>query len=283
MALNIMTPVERDMSKCNDLMNAINNSCKRLTRCEDGSIFPLNQEGGVSSEEINSDVYDCMSYFDDQVEDPTVPWVFTEKFKKDIVDKVYTDAIPSLKTNADDALVAFCRSLIPGLPTVRRTLRQMLAEMNVDALQEGQISAFFDVQCTNPMCAAKAFVSPTEDPDTFPPPNVAHPRWIYDSTSCEDYLTKMVLYIKEFVAKPISKRCSACNLFFRLTEGEEPVDLFGLPEKFIVNDSICSLYGMYSINAGPDFFYDLQIARVPTDTPSLNDDYVVYLGDRTFF
>ena len=273
---------ERDLAVCNDAVNAISNSCKRLVRCGDGSLLPLNQEGGVTREDINNDALDCMRYFDQQTENPDLPWVFGEKFRKDIMDKVYRECIPALKGSAhpDDALVSFCRSLLPGLKTLRRTLRQKLAETNNDSLTVETFNAFFDFQCTNVMCAAKAFVSNDEDVENFPPPNVAHPWWVYNPDA-PGYLRNIVVYIRSFVKNPLSKRCTACNLYFRLTEGDEPVDLFGLPEQFIVNDSICSLYGMYKIGVESDYFYDLQIARVPSEDNK--EDYVVYQGDRTFY
>ena len=269
-----------NLSKCNDIVNAFGNSCKRLVKCEDDTIILLNQEGGVTRKQLNSDLEDCKTKLSAIREDPMLPWVFTSKFREDIMGQMYRECLPTVSSKDKDLdIELFCKSLLPGLTTLRRTLRQMLAETSNDSLSSEEISKFFGFTCTHPMCASKVFRETAD----IPPPNVSHPMWLYN-TNTPDYIQRTVMYIRDFNKRQVSKRCTACDLYFRLTEGEDAVDLFGLPEQFVVNDSICSLYGMFKIDNERDFFYDLRIAEVPrSDIERESKEYVVYQGQRTFF
>lgn len=263
-----MTDHLEDLSKCNDIVNAISNSCKRLVKCHDGSILIVNQDAGC---DVNHDAERCAESMQGSIEDQTLPRVFTEKFKSDLLSAVYKKCVPSTLTS-DRAREALCKSVLPGLTVLRRTIRQRLAELNNDTLTTKNIDCFFDTHlCTNPMCIKDAFKD-KNDPNPLPRLNVSHPEWFYFPEDL-GYLTKAVAYMKMFLKDPCSRRCALCDIYFKITEGDEEIDLFGLPEQFRLNDSICSLYGKYTLQ-GP--LVKLIIKA------SGGTDFIVYWGDEIF-
>ena len=106
----------------------------------DGSIFVLSQEGGVTLETLNQVATDCAEYVtpDEGGEEVLLPWVFREKFKTEMMSKVYASAIPACSsaksTDDQQEMDALGLSILPGLVTLRTTLRQRLAETNNDSL-----------------------------------------------------------------------------------------------------------------------------------------------------
>jgi hypothetical protein len=234
-----MDETMRDLSRCNDIVNAVSNSCKRLVRCADGCVVVATHE----PTDMNSDVTKCLHATREisPTEDETVPRVFTENFKKDLMTGVFDKCIPWVAKANERSETAMCRAVLPGLSTIRYRLRQMAAENNDDTLTSGDISSFFDDhKCTNELCVRDAFGT------SLPPLNVSHPEWFYFPDD-RGYLDKASCYIKHFLAAPCSSRCYLCDTFFRLTEEQDSVDLYGLPEQFRLNDIICSLYGRYEV------------------------------------
>lgn len=260
-----------DLSRCNDIVNAISNNCKRLVRCVDGSVVLTNQEIG---NDLNADADACRQILQEFKEDPTMPRVFTNKFKADLLAGVYKKCIP-FEDREKRTREALAKASLPGLTALRRTLTRMLAEVNDDTLTSEDLSIFFDKHlCDNPMCVKDEFKEETED--FLPRINVFHPEWFYFPTE-RGYLSKAVAYIKIFLKDPCSRRCALCNLFFDITEGDEPVDLFGLPEQYTLNDNICSLYGKFTVSKNPSPLSKLIIKR------SGGIDFIATWGDKIFF
>lgn len=255
------------VSKLNDVVNGLANHCKRLVECADGSIVITNQEAGT---DLNTDAERCLESMQESVEDQTLPRVFTEKFKSDLLAPVYKKCLPPLSTDkrARDAL---CCAVLPGLASLRRTLRQQLAEMNDDTVSTDDLKTFFDNHlCDNPLCVKDAFKA---DPKPLPRLNVSHPEWFYFPRAPE-YTARAAAYIKLFLKDPCSRRCALCDTFFKITEGQDPVDLYGLPEQFKINDSICSLYGRYTL--------DQPLAGLKIKT-SGGSDFVVTWADKIYY
>ena len=235
-----------DLSRCNDIVNAISNNCKRLVRCVDGSVVLTNQESG---RDLNFDADACRASMEGMEEDPSLPRVFTEKFKTDMLAGIYQRCMPNGRADEREkrARGALCKASLPGLTALRRTLRRMLAETNDDTLTSEDLVEFFEGHlCGNPMCVKDAFKA-DKTPDLLPRLNVSHPDWFYFPLDY-GYLAKATAYIKLFLKDPCSKRCALCDTFFRITEEDDPVNLYGLPEQFTLNDNICSLYGRYTLN-----------------------------------
>lgn len=264
-----------NISRCNDIVNAISNNCKQLVRAADGSVFLLNQEGGTNREDINRDAEDCEAVMSRDVEDNTLPWVFTDKFRKDMLMSIYGMAIPGLATNRtskEDANEAFARSLLPGLVSLKTRIRQLLAESNNDSLSSSALAAFFDDHlCENVMCVRHAVG------DDIPPLNVSHPDWVYFPDSSKQYLSDMVGYIKLFLNNPVSKRCSLCDTYFKLTDSDSKIDLFGLPEQFKIDKTICSLYSRHRPVDMGNICTSLKIKRV------VGEDFMVELGGKIYY
>lgn len=227
-----------DLSRCNDIVNAVSNGCKRLVRCADGSVILTTHEP-VS---VDKDILDCEEAMD--VEGRPPPRVFTERFKKDLLDSVLDKCMPGGAPEAGRADAALCRATLPGLVTVRTKLRQKAMEMGSDTLTAADLSSFFGRVCTNELCVRDTFGV------DLPPLNVSHPPWFYFPEDEKDYAPRAMAYVKSFLAYPCSSRCVLCDTFFALTEEDEPVDLYGLPEQFKLRNSICCLYGRYEIDAG---------------------------------
>lgn len=266
-----------DLSRCNDIINAISNNCKRLVRCEDGSVVLTNQETG---KDLNFDADACRASMTGMKENPSLPGVFTQKFKSDMMADIYKRCMPGGQIRADEerkrAREALCKASLPGLTALRRTLRRMLAEINDDTLTSEDLTTFFERHlCDNPMCVKDAFKDKA-DCNALPRLNVSHPDWFYFPTD-EGYLGKATAYIKLFLKDPCSKRCALCDLFFRITEEDDPVDLYGLPEQFRLNDNICSLYGRYTINQKQH-----PLAKLTIKT-SGGIDFVVTWGHDIYF
>ncbi|KAK3761557.1 hypothetical protein RRG08_010281 [Elysia crispata] len=276
-----------DLMKCNDVVNAINNSSKRLVRCADDSLAILNQDGGDNADDLNHDLDMCRESFRTSARsDSTLPKAFTNDFRKELMEGVYAACLSTSARDAeyrDMSKKAFCKSLLPGLKSVRDALRQRLAENNVTNLSGEMLATFFEKHvCDNEMCASKAFCGGDE---TIPNPNVSHPDWFYfPEKNPSKYHVDAVTYITAFLADPVSNRCSACDLYFKVTEGDDPVDLFALPENFAVNTHICSLVGMYKLNPEVNYLTGLLIKTVPS-SPSMNaaDQFVVYSGDEVYY
>lgn len=265
-----------DLSRCNDIVNAISNNCKRLVRCEDGSVVLTNQECGT---DLNFDADECRTSMEGMTEDPTLPRVLTEKFKRDILDRVYRECLPQQANEQEKrAREALCKASLPGLTALRRTLRLMLAEMKDDTLTSDDLVNFFEGHlCSNPMCIKDAFRD-TSESDCIPLPrlNVSHPEWFYFPVSI-GYLAKATAYIKLFLKDPCSKRCALCDTFFRVTEEDTPVNLYGLPEQFTLNINICSLYGRYTFDHKSH-----PLAKLTIKT-SGGTDFVVTWGNEIYF
>lgn len=235
----------QDLSRCNDIVNAVSNNCKRLAKCVDGSVVLTTHE----SKDMNSDVNVCRKILEEEAvhgEDQTVPRALNGNFEKDLLAGVFDKCGPWAVKSNERAEIAMCRAVLPGLNTIRKKLWQMARENCDDTLNSEEISIFFDhYVCTNELCLRGAFRG--NDIDTLPCLNVSHPEWFYFPDD-SGYFNNAVSYIKLFLASPCSKRCFLCDTFFRLTEQQDAVDLYGLPEQFRLNDIICSMYGRYEVN-----------------------------------
>lgn len=111
----------RDLSRCNDIVNAVSNKCTRLVECADGSIVLTTHE----PKDVNYDAQICQKAVSaDNMEDQSLPRVFTEKFKGDLMGCVFDKCIPWVAKENERAVVAMCRAVLPRLTTVRSKLRQ---------------------------------------------------------------------------------------------------------------------------------------------------------------
>lgn len=234
-----------NLSRCNDIVNALSNNCKRLVKCADDSVVLATYE----TKNINSDILKCHDVVKSDSEE-TLPWVLTDNFRKDLIrgvmDKCGSRAVAAASVPASET--AMCRSVLPGLVTIRSRLRQKAAENNDDTITTEDFKAFFeDHLCNNELCVRDAFAG--DKP--LPPLNVSHPEWFYlPEDDLHGYLDRAIAYVINFLASPASERCYLCDIFFKITEEQDAIDLYGLPEQFRINDTICSLYGRYSIPDG---------------------------------
>lgn len=231
------------MSRCNDIVNAICNSCKHLVRASDGSLLLLNKEGGDTPEELNADSVGCAEVVNGEMVE-TLPRIFTNKFREDMMTSLYTAAVPAhhLQQKPADPHAAFARSIIPGLKRLRCTLSQMMAQEQLDDVLPAEISAFFDDHlCTSPLCLRQKFGK------GIPLLNVSHPPWFYLPKDTPDYLYKCAGYIQSFLKTPVSSRCGLCDIYSSVCDSVTPINLFGLPEQFSVNSTICSLYSRHEV------------------------------------
>lgn len=252
-----------DLSRCNDLTNAINNSCKRLVEARDKSIFILNQEGGINRESLNRTATECAEYItpDEGAEETLLPWVFRDKFISELMSDVFKRAIPAYNRSETPTkeieMTALGRSVLPGLATIRATIRQMLAETNNDSLSSVNLTTFFDDHlCGNVLCIKDAFGT------DLPRLNVSHPRWFYFPDD-KNYLSNVIVYLRSFIKEPVSHRCSLCDMFFSITQEETPIDLFGLPEQFRINNTICAIYGKFQTDQENMGGLNLSIQKYP--------------------
>ncbi|GFR77351.1 hypothetical protein ElyMa_003965800 [Elysia marginata] len=252
----------QDLSRVNDLVSAIDNTTHKLVRCHDGTLLPLMYDGGSNPEDLNRDISDCKKVYDGLAcEDTPPPAVFTKKFREDMIGEFYDAAVSQAVTGTplssenrydNDFIDAFCRSLVPGLPSLKHTITGLFHDKRLDGLREDDINTFFSYRCTDSMCASKALwdgVKVNDDftvDDPIPPPNVKHPNWFYYPEMNGNYATDVFVYIRDFLNEPSSHKCSACDVDCCLMDDDRPVDLFGLPETFHLNMTICVLYGLYT-------------------------------------
>ena len=144
----VMDTNMQDISKLNDVVNAISNNCKVLVKCsDDKTVVLLNQEGGINTEDLSRDAVDAATFTfqNNNKENSQLPRVFTNTFRKDLLDDIYKQSIPLLRKFSDKRAKddeAYARSMLPGLRTIRRRLRQLLAESNNHSLTESQLTEF---------------------------------------------------------------------------------------------------------------------------------------------
>lgn len=134
--LTMDSVIMQDLSRCNDIVNAVSNKCNRLVECADGSIILTTHE----PKDVNYDAQMCQQAVSaDSMEDQTVPRVFTENFKKDLMSGVFDKCVPWVANAKQRAEVAMCRAVLPGLMTVRTRLRQMAAEAKNDKIGRAHV------------------------------------------------------------------------------------------------------------------------------------------------
>ena len=236
------------LSRANDVVNAISNTCKTLVKAHDGNIFLLNQEGGLQERIINHDTVECGLELEKCKSGDDLPiYAFSEKFKDDMLNTVYKSVIPNYyeQVNDDCGNLKMALGCIPGLVTIKNRVCALLGEYNLsNQVSSSDLDNFFiKHKCDNPLCASKDFfymIKPGSEPPML---NVSHPDWLYNTPHTKDedheYVHKFIQYIKLFLSEPVSKKCVLCDIFFTLTESENSVNLFGLPEEFIMNETIC--------------------------------------------
>ena len=273
--------------RVNDVVNAISNTCKTFVRAEDGSVFILNQEGGLEERIINKDIIECNYALENCRSGDDVPiYAFTEKFKDDLMNSVYNAVLPNHKSKMDRYHKKIALGSMPGLKCIKDKICRLLGEYKlIDKLSNTDIETFFEKHtCDNPMCVSKEFFSLDEPDIEFPKLNVSHPDWFYylpdSKEEDEAYLKNLIPYMKLFLKEPVSRRCVLCDIYFSLTEGEDAVTILGLPEEFIINDTICNLYGRFSVDLNTCCLGSLKILRTKNDLDQ--ECFVVHLDDKIY-
>ena len=273
------------LSRANDVVNSINNTCKTFVKAQDGNIFILNQEGGLEERVINQDVIECNKALENSKSGDDLPiYIFTEKFKDDMLNTVYKSVIPSYdEINKFNLKIGM--GCIPGLICIKSIINSLLGEYNLsNQITTNELDTFFNKhKCDNPLCASKDFFTMIKADSETPMLNVSHPEWIYNlpkqNEECE-YVQKFIQYLKFFLNEPVSKKCVLCDIFFTLTESEDAVNLFGLPEEFIINETICNLYGKFSLKQ----IKSVGSLKIVQHKNNLNQEYyIVHLDNKIYY
>lgn len=287
-----------DLTRVNELVSAIDNTTHKLAVCPDGTLLSIMHDGGSTPDALNRDINNCREIYEAEAnadESDKPPSVFTARFRKDMMESFYQAASRQAiggtpltnKTKADENFIdVFCRSLVPGLPSLRRHLLRLVADRRIASLSQDEIDTFLSYRCSERMCASKGLwdgVHVNDDlsvDDPIPPPNVKHPHWLYyPEDNQPQYCADAVVYIKEFLHDQSSHQCSACDVDYCILDDRAPIDLFGLPETFRLNQTICAFYGLHtpSENAMSMSRNDIVIRRTEaTDTDQTGRRIVRY-------
>lgn len=229
-----------DLSRASDATNAIGNTCKSIVRAVSGELFPLNAENGRSKDILNGSVNHCRTHLD---EAESLPYMFTSKFKRDILGQVYDQLVPPVVDGEDIhekyTMDGFIKSLLPGQIELRRKLADGIARLGLVAPSGETLDDFFDSHvCTSDLCIRLFYKVNVMLP-------VSHPPWFYYSGDDIKFIPRAAEYIISFMKQPKSRQCGLCDLYFAMVdENASPmvVNLAGFAEPFKLNETIYSLY-----------------------------------------
>ncbi len=240
-----------ELRKVNDAVNAFNNTVKRCVRGSEGTLYVLNQEGGTNRHDLNKTGEALHEFLRDEVfeRDDTLPGIMSDKFRDDTNLDLFEMENPLCRRRLRrDPRVTLARSIVPGLPSLRATITQLMMKAGMTNLSDAALHSFFrERTCNDPKCLRGLYG------ENLPALPVRHPAWFYYPEE-EDYLNKAVIYIREFEKKPVSTECALCARYHELASDTYVNDdvsttltLSGTPDEFALNAKIMSMYSMHTL------------------------------------